>query len=273
MTHILQESDSASRQFNNEVIRTSSFKEQIENSGSRAFNDDIFDKPPAAISSPRRRGNQTGRSISPIKFPSDRSLSESPRPRRERSYLRSVSPDKMFRQPSIWAQWEQSKQKADGYLQEYNVKQMTGLYGKELRGKAEIAQEWYRANGMDRSKTQTDALDWLYSEIRTREQLKEEKNLNKLSHRHRVQKTPNVEKIRQREQKFTNDAIVTERKRTRFKDIIPQYDASEDRHCKAYFKRKDVQQLINVTRSRETTPAGSVTPGQTPRPTPGATPF
>ncbi|WAR04695.1 hypothetical protein MAR_020064, partial [Mya arenaria] len=87
-------------------------------------------------------------------------------------------------------------------------------------------------------------------EMKAREQLKEEKNINKLSHRNRVQRTPSLDAIRAREQKFTNDAIVTERRRTRFKDIIPQYDASADRHCKAYFKRQDVQQLIGVTRSR-----------------------
>ncbi|XP_052253423.1 uncharacterized protein LOC127859879 isoform X4 [Dreissena polymorpha] len=88
-------------------------------------------------------------------------------------------------------------------------------------------------------------------EMKTREMLKEEKNINKLSHRHRVQRTPGVNEIRAREEKFTNDAIVTETRRTRFKDIIPQYDASADRHCKAYFQRQDVQRLISVTRSRE----------------------
>ncbi|XP_060560099.1 uncharacterized protein LOC132720110 isoform X3 [Ruditapes philippinarum] len=88
-------------------------------------------------------------------------------------------------------------------------------------------------------------------EMKTREMLKEEKNINKLSHRNRIQRTPSIQDIRARETKFTNDAIVTEKRRTRFKDIIPQYDASSDRHCKAYFKRKDVQQLLNVTRSAE----------------------
>lgn len=39
--------------------------------------------------------------------------------------------------------------------------------------------------------------------------LKEEKNINKLSHRHRVQRTPTVQDIRARETKFTNDAVVT----------------------------------------------------------------
>lgn len=45
--------------------------------------------------------------------------------------------------------------------------------------------------------------------MKAREMLKEEKNLNKLSHRHRVQRTPSVQDIRAREDKFTNDAIVT----------------------------------------------------------------
>lgn len=51
--------------------------------------------------------------------------------------------------------------------------------------------------------------------MKAKEMLKSEKNLNKLSTRHRVQKTPGVNEIRAREAEFTNDAIVTERRRTR----------------------------------------------------------
>jgi len=49
----------------------------------------------------------------------------------------------------------------------------------------------------------------LFQEMKAREQLKEEKNMNKLSHRHRVQRTPSVHDIRKREEAFTNDAIIT----------------------------------------------------------------
>ncbi|XP_061167020.1 uncharacterized protein LOC133175901 [Saccostrea echinata] len=79
------------------------------------------------------------------------------------------------------------------------------------------------------------------------------RNLNKLSHRHRCKRTPTVEEIRAREQTFVNDAIITERKRTKYKDIIPVYNASNDRHCLGYFKRPDVKHLISIT----CTPTGS----------------
>ncbi|XP_045210142.1 uncharacterized protein LOC123561682 isoform X2 [Mercenaria mercenaria] len=259
------------------TLRTSSFQERIDQNGSSTPAEREIENilRTHTRGSPRRRRN-----YSPVKsYSPTRERSTSQSPRRERSFLRSTSPDKLpFRKPTIWSQWEQSKNDGQDYLQEYNVKQMTSLYGKDLRGKVDAASDWYRVNGLDRSKTQTEALNWLSQEMKTREMLKEEKNINKLSHRHRIQRTPSLQDIRSRESKFTNDAIVTERRRTRFKDIIPQYDASSDRHCKAYFKRKDVQQLLNVTRSRETTPAGSVTPGvtpsiRTPRQTPGATPF
>ncbi|XP_052253421.1 uncharacterized protein LOC127859879 isoform X2 [Dreissena polymorpha] len=258
-----------------DILRTSSFRDRIEQNGSETPGgheiEHILRK--QTKSSPRnRRNGSLYKSYSPTR---DRSTSPM---RRERSFLRSTSPDKLpFRKSAIWSQWEVPDKNKE-CTQDYNIKQMTSLYGKDLRGKVDAASEWYRANGLDRSKTQSEALDWLSKEMKTREMLKEEKNINKLSHRHRVQRTPGVNEIRAREEKFTNDAIVTETRRTRFKDIIPQYDASADRHCKAYFQRQDVQRLISVTRSREPTPAGSVTPGvptvrSTPRPTPGATPF
>ena len=53
-------------------------------------------------------------------------------------------------------------------------------------------------------------------EMKAREMMKAEKSLNKLSTRHRVQRTPGVNEIRAREQKFTNDAVVTETRRTRW---------------------------------------------------------
>lgn len=36
---------------------------------------------------------------------------------------------------------------------------------------------------------------------------------------------------RDRENSFVNDAIITERKRTKYKDIIPKYSADRDKHC------------------------------------------
>lgn len=73
------------------------------------------------------------------------------------------------------------------------------------------------------------------------------KSINKLSVRQRCKATPTVDEIRRREQNYVNDAIITEKKRTKYKDIIPVYDAARDDHCKAYFNRPDVKRLINVT--------------------------
>ena len=159
----LHENNDQSNKFNNDVIRTSSFKEQIQQKSVSRTSDNILDQQITAKSPRRYPDFSGGRSISSVKYSSDRSLSESPRPRRERSFLRATSRDKMFRKPTIWAQWEVTKQKEEDCLQAYNIKQMTGLYGKDLSGKAELAQEWYRVNGLDRSKTQMEALDWLYS--------------------------------------------------------------------------------------------------------------
>ncbi|OWF54715.1 hypothetical protein KP79_PYT05034 [Mizuhopecten yessoensis] len=71
--------------------------------------------------------------------------------------------------------------------------------------------------------------------------------INKLSFRRRAKESPTVEKIREREKDFRNDAIITEKLRTKYKDIIPKYDASVDKSCKGYFKRPDVQRLITAT--------------------------
>jgi len=156
------ERDSIRTHTKSEILRTSSFQDQIDQNRSETPGgheiETILRK--QTKSSPRR-----GRRIaSPPKCYSpsyDRSMSNSPR-RRERSFLRSTSPDKLpFRRSSIWAQWEVTKEKNKECLQEYNIKQMTSLYGKELGGKVDAASEWYKVNGLDRSKTQMEALNWL----------------------------------------------------------------------------------------------------------------
>lgn len=154
--------DSLQTKTNSEILRTSSFQERIDQIRSETPGgheiENILRKQPK--SSPRR-GRKT---FSPEKSYSptyDRSTSNSPR-RRERSFLRSTSPDKLpFRRSAIWSQWEVTKDKNKECLQEYNIKQMTSLYGKELGGKVDAASEWYRNNGLDRSKTQMEALGWL----------------------------------------------------------------------------------------------------------------
>lgn len=77
--------------------------------------------------------------------------------------------------------------------------------------------------------------------------LKRERTQNKLSTRRRCKATPTADELNRRRQQFVNDAIITERKRTKYKDIIPPYEANNDAHCKRYFDRKDIQRLIKVT--------------------------
>ncbi|XP_050405755.1 uncharacterized protein LOC126821388 [Patella vulgata] len=79
---------------------------------------------------------------------------------------------------------------------------------------------------------------------------KEEKSRishNKLSARKRCPITPNDNELKLREQKFINDGIITERSRTKYKDIIPDYDATKDHHSNHYTKRADVKRLLAVT--------------------------
>ncbi|XP_063423876.1 uncharacterized protein LOC134707767 isoform X1 [Mytilus trossulus] len=84
-------------------------------------------------------------------------------------------------------------------------------------------------------------------EIKNKNDIDMRKNINKLSFRQRCKATPTVDEIRQREKQYVNDAIITEKKRTKYKDIIPVYDASHDDHCKAYFNRPDVKRLVTKT--------------------------
>ena len=46
---------------------------------------------------------------------------------------------------------------------------------------------------------------------------------------------------------FVNDAIITEKKRTKYKDIIKPYNAADDKLCKDYFARDDIKRLVNRT--------------------------
>ncbi|KAI0221894.1 hypothetical protein LSAT2_026825 [Lamellibrachia satsuma] len=71
--------------------------------------------------------------------------------------------------------------------------------------------------------------------------------LNKLSYRKLAMATPSTAKLRDRENRFVNDAISTNAGRTRYRDIIPRYDAAHDLHCQDYFRRTDVRNLIGVT--------------------------
>lgn len=146
------------------IKRTSSFLERIDLNGSNTPAESDLDAILRKHSNitPRRK-----RDLPPLKaYSPARESSISQTPRRERSFLRTTSPDKLpFRRSEIWSQWGLSKNDGQDYVQEYNVRQMTSLYGKDLRGKVDAAADWYRVNGLDSSKTQADALNWL-SQVR-----------------------------------------------------------------------------------------------------------
>ncbi|CAG5136774.1 unnamed protein product [Candidula unifasciata] len=73
------------------------------------------------------------------------------------------------------------------------------------------------------------------------------RTINKLSARRRCAPTPDQCKLWQMEKGFINDAIITEKRRTRYKDIIPSYDASRDQCCQMYFEREDIKRLLART--------------------------
>ena len=74
---------------------------------------------------------------------------------------------------------------------------------------------------------------------------------NKLSYRGRCVPTPSQEVLRYREETFVNDAIVTERRRTKYRDIIPPYSGILDHNCWTYFERPDVRRLLTVTKPED----------------------
>ena len=51
----------------------------------------------------------------------------------------------------------------------------------------------------------------------------------------------------EKEDTYVNDAIITEKLRTKYKPIIPPYDAQHDKHAKLYFNKTDVRDLMSVT--------------------------
>ncbi|RUS82100.1 hypothetical protein EGW08_010145 [Elysia chlorotica] len=87
----------------------------------------------------------------------------------------------------------------------------------------------------------------LNSSVAHLKELKMAKTVNKLSVRRRCKPTPDVTSIRERETAFVNDAIITEKKRTKYKDIIRPYNAADDKLCKNYFARDDIKRLVNRT--------------------------
>jgi len=78
---------------------------------------------------------------------------------------------------------------------------------------------------------------------------------NKLSYRRWCISTPTPDKLRERENTFVNDAIVVERRRTKYRDVLPAYSAPADPYCQMYFKKPDVQRLLSVTHP-DVIPAG-----------------
>ena len=59
--------------------------------------------------------------------------------------------------------------------------------------------------------------------------------------------TPPPDAIAKQENAFVLDNIRSERLRNKQNPIIPEYDASNDRHSRRYFQRKLVQNLLRKT--------------------------
>ena len=68
-----------------------------------------------------------------------------------------------------------------------------------------------------------------------------------MSARSRSIPTPPPETIYKKETDFVLDNIRSERLRNKQNPIIPEYDASHDRHSRHYFRRKLVQNLLRKT--------------------------
>ncbi|CAG2232518.1 unnamed protein product [Mytilus edulis] len=129
--------------------------------------------------------------------------------------------------------------------QEYYIDQITEIYGQSLTGQVQEAISMYQVR-QSLTEHVNEAIS-LYQEIKNKNDIEIRKNINKLSFRQRCKATLTVDEIRQREKQYVNDAIIIEKKRTKYKDIIPVYDASNDDHCKAYFNRPDVKRLVTKT--------------------------
>ncbi|XP_077870442.1 uncharacterized protein LOC144364036 [Saccoglossus kowalevskii] len=73
------------------------------------------------------------------------------------------------------------------------------------------------------------------------------RSLNKLSTRRRIIPTPPASSLRDREKSFVLDSIISEKRVTRWKPLIPPYNARFDPHANHYFKFKGVPELIDLT--------------------------
>ena len=60
-------------------------------------------------------------------------------------------------------------------------------------------------------------------------------------------------KLRLREKEFVNDAVAITNCRTRYHDIIPEYEATKDKHCQKYFDGHDIS---NATSRHKPVSAG-----------------
>ncbi|XP_025081140.1 uncharacterized protein LOC112556388 isoform X2 [Pomacea canaliculata] len=80
-------------------------------------------------------------------------------------------------------------------------------------------------------------------------ELYREKAMRSLLNKKQCHVTPSSEELSRRRENFVNDAVMTDRMRTKFRDIIPPYRAEDDEHCRTYFRRKDVQKLLKITLS------------------------
>lgn len=70
-----------------------------------------------------------------------------------------------------------------------------------------------------------------------------------MSARSRSIPTPPPPVTERREKEFVLDNIRTERLRNKQNPIVPEYDASIDRHSRRYFRRKLVQNVLRKTKT------------------------
>ena len=90
-------------------------------------------------------------------------------------------------------------------------------------------------------------------------------NRNKLSFRRRCIPTPDQGVLESKEDSYINDAIKTERRRTKYKDtLLLPYNAQDDPLCRDYFQRKDIQVLLVRTTPTSSSMTSSLTSSMTP---------
>ncbi|XP_072019992.1 uncharacterized protein [Amphiura filiformis] len=75
-------------------------------------------------------------------------------------------------------------------------------------------------------------------------------NLNTLSTRHRVPRSPSPEKLKERREQYVNNSVAATNAVTKYNPLNPPYNALTDKHAREYFQRKGVARSLSVTLSQ-----------------------